>query len=1001
MTSPRRSGIFLRSLLASCCLLVAIALALRPAPAHAQAQRTVPGNDYLLVMNAYFDGDFNTARKGFNSCAQGGIRGVDGRWIDSICYHTMIGESYYNLGDRAQALDQYTSSLQMFLAYRTWLLQVTFPEIINEASAPKVGNITWGRSTRTTLIAGLPDSMLSAQGRLDNSAVVQRGGVVAPPQYMPVRVLEVLRCTALAIARRREIMGPVCEYDPLTNQVLDALARRPAPPNHWSQAFVSVQLGLAYSAAGKRAEAVAELGKGLQVANRYDHPLTPIALLELGKLAFAEGKFDVAATMFYEATFPAVAFGQHDMLEEAFRWGQLTHIVSNQPGVYQPLVSAQTWARTQGSQVTQASLAILTAECLSNANDPADAAKMLALASRAMAGQEMQAGQIGARFNYETARVAFATGKFAAGNTALATCMAFQKGGSRRLYQIALADRLYTTGEIRVDRVAELLYDEVLREPKASDWAVDPMETMTVAMVPHLGPMEHWFEVCVKRKQPEKAAEVADLIRRHRFYSTMPTGGRLLALRWILEAPETMLADNVKLQRRDLLAKYPKLAELSKLATDLQAKISALPRVPADDKAAKEQAELFAQLANVSGLQEVLLSDIALRRDPSEFVFPPVTSVKDLQQRLKPGQAVLAYFTTARYVVGFAIGKESCKMWQISPADTTKFKQEFGSILKAWGMTDKNALVATAELRKPEWKAASTKILTALTNGAKAEHFDNLQELIIVPDGLLWYVPFEAMQLEEDGATVPLISKLRVRYAPTLGLALPDNRALPRPAQSMIVAGRMYTKEDPAVAPDAAAAIAKVLPGSFVAPAQLTAFGNTYVSTIDRLIVLDDIDDAEQGPFAWSPTRRDAGKPGGALSNWPGLPWAGPQQVIVPGYHTPVENGLKKGGAAAGDDVFLSVMGLMASGSRTVLISRWRTGGQSTYDLMREFVQELPHTSAANAWQRAVQLVTATDLDLPRELRVRSTADETLSADHPFFWAGFLLVDTGAEPPAE
>ena len=74
----------------------------------------------------------------------------------------------------------------------------------------------------------------------------------------------------------------------------------------------------------------------------------------------------------------------------------------------------------------------------------------------------------------------------------------------------------------------------------------------------------------------------------------------------------------------------------------------------------------------------------------------------------------------------------------------------------------------------------------------------------------------------------------------------------------------------------------------------------------------------------------------------------------MPGFHTPAEYGLKKGGT--GDEVFLTVCGLMASGSRTVLLSRWRVGGQSTVDLMREFVQELPHESAAAAWRRSVQL---------------------------------------------
>jgi hypothetical protein len=360
----------------------------------------------------------------------------------------------------------------------------------------------------------------------------------------------------------------------------------------------------------------------------------------------------------------------------------------------------------------------------------------------------------------------------------------------------------------------------------------------------------------------------------------------------------------------------------------------------------------------------------------------------------------MAYFTTTRYVVGFAITKDGCRMWQLTPNDTTKVKQDFAALLKAWGHADKNSIIPITELRKNDWKPIAQRMLASLTNNAKAEHFDNIDELIIVPDGILWYVPFEALQLEEDGKTVPLISKVRMRYAPMLGLVTPDGRTMRNPAETMIVIGRMYTKEDPAIPQETAAAIAKAVPGAFVAPDHLPGVGSLYSSTIDRLVVLDDVSESEQGrPYDWTPLRLDEKSPGSALSQWATLPWAGPQQVVIPGYHTPVEKGLKGGGS--GDEVFLSVMGLMASGSRTVLISRWRTAGQSGHDLVREFAQELPTTAASNAWQRAVQLVSTAPLDLAREPRVRASADDMLTAEHPFFWSGYLLVDTGAEPAKE
>ena len=109
----------------------------------------------------------------------------------------------------------------------------------------------------------------------------------------------------------------------------------------------------------------------------------------------------------------------------------------------------------------------------------------------------------------------------------------------------------------------------------------------------------------------------------------------------------------------------------------------------------------------------------------------------------------------------------------------------------------------------------------------------------------------------------------------------------------------------------------------------------------------------------------------------------------------------------AGNEIFLSVCGLMSSGTRTLLLSRWRTGGKTSFDLIREFVQELPHTTPAKAWQRSIFLTVASRIDPEAEPRIKRTPDgEAPRAKHPFFWAGYMLVDSGepkkpAEKPGE
>jgi hypothetical protein len=81
-------------------------------------------------------------------------------------------------------------------------------------------------------------------------------------------------------------------------------------------------------------------------------------------------------------------------------------------------------------------------------------------------------------------------------------------------------------------------------------------------------------------------------------------------------------------------------------------------------------------------------------------------------------------------------------------------------------------------------------------------------------------------------------------------------------------------------------------------------------------------------------------------------------------------------------------------------LSRWLTGGRTNFDLVREFVKESADAPAAEAWQRACLLARENPLDLAHEPRLKHSEEtgDMPTADHPFFWAGYLVVDTGPRP---
>ncbi len=945
--------------------------------------RGYPKDVYRFALATYYQGDLREAVKGFDAASNGGMRSTAGVWVDGICYATMMGECFYQQGNLDLALKQYEIALQLAISHRGWLKRIQFPPNV----MPYQGAILvpWGPSGRNTR-PGHFDVINSFQGT-DIEAAYQRGGVAATNQLIPLDVTEIMRCTGLSLRRRRQILGPLAPEMPLTDQLVKEFSSRSLPPQHWANMLVGVQLGLAQSAAGDVDDAFATLQASLSIGP-LDHPLTSLALLELGHLARLKNQPDVAMQSLVEASITAAQFRQADVIQEALVEAAALH-GHTKNGIFAPLAPAIAWCQRERWSRAVAGLSMAASENAIWNGLPRDATGLLAQARAAIGRGDVKSTSLGAWFQFQTAAIAFQSGKIPVGLDALQLGIVAQRATSPRLFQIQLTNALYTSKQLS-PRVAGLLFAQLLREPTDDDWRNDLRETFTLQLTPHQDVLERWLEISVANRETESLLLISEMLRRHKFYQSLPLGGRLLSLRWVLECPEPLLDNATRQQRQNLQARFPRLVDIAQETTKLKTQLSQLPVQPDGDQR-KQYESTVAGIKRLAEEQEEILHQLALLPEPARQMFPPLRTQEEIIAGLEPGQAILSFIMTGR--VQYVLLLTADKRYEAWPVKTSaRLRTTIQNLMREIGNYDRDQVLPADRLTNENWKKPATDLFTAISEGLPPEVLKNTTELVIVPDGYLWYLPFEMLQIPGEGtATRSLIEATQIRYAPTIGLAVGDKRPTMPTGIRTIVHGRLFSKETDTLLASTAEKLQQESPQStIIRKPRLPITTNLASSVWHQLIVLDDIEWNDKDPLDWSPAQIDQGR-GGSIADWLKLPWGAPDVVVLPGYHTMAEDGLR--GRSNGDEMLISTCALLGSGCRTVLLSRWRTGGQMSMDLMHEFLVGLAENRPAAAWQRSVLLARSAELDPTAEPRLKQVkAGEVPTANHPFFWAGYQLI---------
>lgn len=973
--------------------------------ARAQNQPSqLPLENYYFVFEQFYEGEFRAAERNLKGLSRRGSIIIHNeqstKFLDSVCYWTMLGESYYRRGQYALALEQYEAALALYMGLQEYIsaTRTTYPTNVQEDQGnTRRSKVPWAVSGRNPRYGSFNRTMLVRLGKSPqlNEQAARNGGVIDPERLQSVDISEIMRCAALAAYRRHQIKGPISLIDPFTSRLSTNLVGTGGTT--YMGAWTGVVKGLALASKGDSVRATQLLRSSLQISG-YDHPLTPVALLTLGKIAVDQGALGEAQKLFMEASIAGAAFEQYDMVEEALRYGALIHASGRTLKPYQPLVAAIEWAQSQRNKDTLQASLLTTAAMVAAESGETDAATKLLQDARRKIRKDLTASAINTNWLYVNAMVAYLKRDIKNGDKAFGEFRGAASNTSFWLFQIALADNAVKDGAV-TERESETLYDLLLREPTDNDWKYRPEETMAFLTTPHYEPMERWFAVALSRKAEEKAMNIAELIRRQRFFSTLPMGGRLVSLRWVLEAPDEALSKKGKQQKAAFLVRYPEYKDLSDQAVALEKQLEELPVFP--DKESEDwlkQSQLLERLGELAAQQEKFLRAIALIRDPCELAFPKPLTIPEVQQRLKPGQVVVSFLKAGRiyYVMMLTSGNYSLESQiQVKVLDTKIIR-----LVKALNVGDKATVLDPDVFLDEKWKQIAREISQLIFSKTKPQAIDNMKEIIFVPDGKVWYLPMEVLQVGTSEESVNLSERVRVRYAPTATLAVPDERVAKRFRRSGLIAERNFIKDSADQITQGVADLQAAIPEieliekTFQGPSALLS------ATIDRLIVWHMSSEKTKGAFDFSPFQLDAGKPGSGLDSWIMLPWKGIDQMILSGVSSGIEGSTRA--RADGSELFLLTTAMMGSGTRTILISRWRVGGQTTLDLTREFALELGKTTATKAWQRSVELLKDSEIDNSAESRLREKVlDQPMTGKHPYFWSSYMLLDTGSEPTTD
>lgn len=963
-----------------------------PERGFAQGQYPMPDYYSLQSQNSVLlSGDFRGAERVAQNLYRGGYREGNQRWVDSTAYLYLMGETRYQAGDYAGAMQAFDEAIEIYSAVVNWAARVEqwdAQPITPDTNAIRIARITWGQPTRAPSIGRFPSSFSVRFGQ-DIIVPGEKGATRIPQErIVPVNVIEMYRAMALVIRRRDQILGSLSQVDAPARTLRAQLNEsRAMLPGALPTTMGSILYGISVSGEGDYERSTGILQQYLQI-NGVDHPLTPVALLQMGWNQYLMGEYRLAKATLLEASYSAAFFNQLDLVRESLVLAGRAHVAVNRDQPLPELDLAFEWARVQGMRVAQAQFAMVAAEnAIENGQNPV-AAQYLETANGLLRSADLKRSELALRLNVLEQAFAVIEGRVDNLQPLRAALVAYRPA-TPWAFQIEMLVNPARRRSLTTTALTALI-ERVLRDPTQQDWDRDPFECLAYLTGDRSLFLADALTIHLNKRNFPEALLASENLRRVQFFSRLPLGGRLMSFRQLLTRNADELTPEMRRKQTELYGRFTNLKQSLDRAQAALVQLQTKPVAPpeAELKAWEEEVATL----NLLGAQiESQLVHVSVRREAIPLLFPPPVDLERIQTLIPAKTLCLVVVFHNNIYHSFLVTKD--KVVHQSALNQANVAKAIRGLAKSWGHTSPSAVLDPKVVTDQTWKKASHQMFKAMIPNGTPEFWSSFDEVVVVPGGMFWYLPFETFALGEAPESELLIDKVAVRYAPSLSLAFSDQRPK-RLQRAVLYPGKIDLRDEDDWAADSTTALRGAWP-------QLTTVEGGQVPTqsvgtlVNAMIYLHEIKQP-LWPAPWSgPANKKDGYLQLDLDRWIGYPNVGPEFLYVAGGNSAIVDGIK--GNLVGEELeFYSTL-LMAAGCQSMVLPRWRAGGHVPYDLPAAVLKRMSESTTAVAMREAILEIRKAPLDVARQTRLRNARGEApTTADHPFWWAGQMVIDRGS-----